>query len=366
MATCWTWAAPNGYLLECLCKWGEEKGLRLTPYGVGLGADLIELAKQRLPEYAGHFWSANAWEWIPPRKFRYVYTLPDNVPESFRREYFSRLLEHFVEPGGLLIVGGYGSRKQSPAWDITAMLEQLGFPVAGSSRCGDVPLSHVAWVRKAKPYIDDVADYYAALAPEYDVTAGYTDAEAEGLREPIKARFRQAFRSRNVLEIACGTGYWTEVVGEAAASVLALDITPAALTQAQARCSRLPHVRFQIADAYTLEGVRGDFDAAFAHWWWSHMPRARVRDFLSSLHAKLAPGALVLFRDHLPRASTWRRVTIPTAIASSGECSETGGLARYSRTSRASTSCGSAFLVSRKAFATESSPRSKAGISHTP
>jgi hypothetical protein len=39
----------NGYLLECLVTWGQEQHIRLTPYGVDCGAQLIALAKQRLP-----------------------------------------------------------------------------------------------------------------------------------------------------------------------------------------------------------------------------------------------------------------------------------------------------------------------------
>jgi 2-polyprenyl-3-methyl-5-hydroxy-6-metoxy-1,4-benzoquinol methylase len=59
----------NGYLLECLVTWGQERHVRLTPYGVDCGFQLIALAKQRLPQYASHFWVANAWEWTPPRRF---------------------------------------------------------------------------------------------------------------------------------------------------------------------------------------------------------------------------------------------------------------------------------------------------------
>ncbi|HUT02920.1 MAG TPA: hypothetical protein VM163_03420 [bacterium] len=46
-----------------------------------------------------------------------------------------------------LIVGGYGSySKNQPAPDITAILTGFGFPVAGSTTCGDLPISRIAWV----------------------------------------------------------------------------------------------------------------------------------------------------------------------------------------------------------------------------
>jgi demethylmenaquinone methyltransferase/2-methoxy-6-polyprenyl-1,4-benzoquinol methylase len=156
--------------------------------------------------------------------------------------------------------------------------------------------------------VDDVTQYYAARAPAYDETAGYTDSEAEQLRAPIKARYREMFAGHTVLEIACGTGYWTPAIAEVADSVLAVDINPSLLSQAEERCKHLPNVRFQVADAYTLEGVPNGFTAALGIWWWSHMPLERVPAFLATLHSRLLPGAFVLFVDQLPYDGFVRRI----------------------------------------------------------
>jgi protein-L-isoaspartate O-methyltransferase len=159
----------------------------------------------------------------------------------------------------------------------------------------------------AMPHEDELANYYNERASVFDVTSGYADAEAEKLREPIKARFRETFRGRRVLEIACGSGYWTTVLGEAAESVLTIDISRSLLAQAQKRCAHQANVRFQIADAFTLEGVPGGFNAAFAQGWWSHIPKKNIRTFLTALHSKLVPGALVLFNDQLPYDGFYRK-----------------------------------------------------------
>jgi demethylmenaquinone methyltransferase/2-methoxy-6-polyprenyl-1,4-benzoquinol methylase len=154
--------------------------------------------------------------------------------------------------------------------------------------------------------IDDVSRYYAERAPFHDESSGYTNPISEKLREPIKQRFREIFRGRNVLEIACGSGYWTSVIGETAESVLGIDNSCSLLQQARKRCSGRPAVRFQLADAYTLEGVPRGFNAAFAHGWWSHMPKKNTESFLTSLHCKLITGALVLFNDQLPYDGFYR------------------------------------------------------------
>jgi demethylmenaquinone methyltransferase/2-methoxy-6-polyprenyl-1,4-benzoquinol methylase len=153
--------------------------------------------------------------------------------------------------------------------------------------------------------MDDTRKYYAARAKEYDLTAGYGDPMAERLRERMKARFRRAFRGRRVLEIACGTGYWTRVLASTARMVLATDINEGMLRLARKRVSGLDNVRICKANAYTLRGVRGKFDAAFSHWWWSHVPKARLRPFLENLHQRLEPGAYVIFTDHMYKE--WQR-----------------------------------------------------------
>ena len=138
----------NGYLLECLIEWVKPKGVTLTPFGVDLGARLIKLAKQRFPQYASHFWVANAWDWRPPRKFSYVYALHDCVPEDYLIPWIRRLLANYVEPGGTLIVGAYVGRSENrPPRDVAGELWAHGFPVAGSVYGGDPPVTTIAWIK---------------------------------------------------------------------------------------------------------------------------------------------------------------------------------------------------------------------------
>lgn len=139
----------NGYLLECLVCWGRERGVTLTPYGLDQGRRLVELARQRQPHVAGHFFVGNAWDWTPPRRFRYVYTLLDQVPPEYLGPYLHRLLAHMVAPGGRLIAGDYGSRSRGiPARDVAAVLRSAGFTVLGEAEGGKHGVARFAWVER--------------------------------------------------------------------------------------------------------------------------------------------------------------------------------------------------------------------------
>lgn len=139
----------NGYLLECLVSWGQERGITLTPYGLDQGRSLIELARQRQPHISGHFFAGNAWDWEPPMRFRYVYTLLDQAPPDHLKRYLHRLLDDVVVPGGRLIAGDYGSKSRGvPPRDVAAVLRSLGFVVLGESQGGDGGITRFAWVER--------------------------------------------------------------------------------------------------------------------------------------------------------------------------------------------------------------------------
>ena len=139
----------NGYLLESLVAWGAERGLTLTPFGVDIGEQLIDLARTRLPQYAANFFVGNGWEWQSPRQFRYVYALYDCVPLAYLADYARRLLSDVVAPGGRLIVGAYGSRsRQEAPLDLASLLQEAGFAIAGQFVGGAPVIARFAWIDK--------------------------------------------------------------------------------------------------------------------------------------------------------------------------------------------------------------------------
>jgi demethylmenaquinone methyltransferase/2-methoxy-6-polyprenyl-1,4-benzoquinol methylase len=106
---------------------------------------------------------------------------------------------------------------------------------------------------------------------------------------------------RKVLEIACGTGNWTEVLARRANSVFAIDSSSTALEIAGKKLAPFANVTLKKVDAYLLEDISGPFDVAFAADWWSHMPISSINSFLENLHRRLKKGSQAIFIDMMTR-----------------------------------------------------------------
>jgi demethylmenaquinone methyltransferase/2-methoxy-6-polyprenyl-1,4-benzoquinol methylase len=84
-----------------------------------------------------------------------------------------------------------------------------------------------------------------------------------------------------------------------AASIVATDVNDAPLQVARNRREWPTHVRFAVADAFALDQVSGDFNAAFVGFFWSHIPLDTIEIFLRGLFERLTDEAVVVFMDNL-------------------------------------------------------------------
>lgn len=138
--------------------------------------------------------------------------------------------------------------------------------------------------------------YYARRAAEYERIYDKPERQADLAR--LRAELPPLFKGERVLEIACGTGYWTPLIAAQAESVLAVDAVEDVLAVARNKNYPGSNVRFEQADAYALAAWPEKFSACFAGFWWSHVPLAKVDSFLDGLQQRLTPGALVVFLDN--------------------------------------------------------------------
>lgn len=141
---------------------------------------------------------------------------------------------------------------------------------------------------------DGLRHYYAQRASEYDRI--YQKPERQADLRQLEAWLPARFTGRHVLEIAAGTGYWSQFIAPACASLTLTDGNLEPLEIARNRV--LGRAVFLQADAYALSPDLGSFDAAFAGFWISHVPIERRREFMVNLHARLRPDAVVIFMDN--------------------------------------------------------------------
>lgn len=150
-------------------------------------------------------------------------------------------------------------------------------------------------------------EYYRARAGEYDEwfeRTGRYDFGAEE-RAAFKAEELQAERALaafaprgDVLEIACGTGWWTRRLVRLAERLTCLDAAPEtiALNRKRLSAAALPLPDFIAADVFAWRPPRA-FDAVVFCFWLSHVPRAKFDAFWAMIDAALKPGGRVFFLD---------------------------------------------------------------------
>ena len=153
--------------------------------------------------------------------------------------------------------------------------------------------------RSTTPHLET---YYAKRAREYELV--YEKPERQHELAWLRERIPRLFKGRTVLEVACGTGYWTQHIAPAAHRVYACDINEPVLEIAREKA--IPGTTFFRADAISLDGVPQGCNAVFAGFWWSHVKKSGLRQFVANLAGKVEPGALVAILDNAwaPGSST--------------------------------------------------------------
>ena len=139
-------------------------------------------------------------------------------------------------------------------------------------------------------------EYYGERGPEYDQIYQVERRQDDLIQ--LKTWLIERVRGRTILEIAAGTGYWTEVAASVAKAITATDRSPELLEIAARRGLGL-HVKLLSADAYRLPNFSESFDAGIAMLWWSHVEKQRGVEFLAHFASRLLPGSLILMIDQI-------------------------------------------------------------------
>lgn len=96
-----------------------------------------------------------------------------------------------------------------------------------------------------------------------------------------------------VLELGCGTAYFTRELARTGATIIAIDISPELLASARDQC-RVKNVEFAVGNAYALSYSDNSFDAVVGSSVLHHLAIERA---LGELHRVLRSGGTIRFTE---------------------------------------------------------------------
>ena len=140
----------------------------------------------------------------------------------------------------------------------------------------------------------NLLEYYEQRAEHYDVMYDIPARQAE--LGSLARYLSDTLAHQQVLEVACGTGYWTERYAPAAQSVVATDLCVPMLEQARNKVYPLNKVEFERADAFDLPA--GKYSAIVAGFWWAHVKRSQQSMFLEHLQKTGGAGTQLILFDN--------------------------------------------------------------------
>jgi len=153
--------------------------------------------------------------------------------------------------------------------------------------------------------------YYQARAGEYDEWwlrrgryALPADLERRWVEDVTEAEaaLREFAPSGQVLELACGTGLWTQHLVGYADHVTAVDASSDMIELNRRRLAGAP-VDYVVADVFEWSPPAAKYDVVLFTYWLSHVPDDRLDAFWSTVRTALRPDGRVFLVDSTPYPS---------------------------------------------------------------
>jgi 2-polyprenyl-3-methyl-5-hydroxy-6-metoxy-1,4-benzoquinol methylase len=140
----------------------------------------------------------------------------------------------------------------------------------------------------------DLVTYYKHRAAEYEKI--YDKPERQADLQQAATILQSLFLNKSVLEIACGTGYWTEKIAETAMSICATDINESVIDIARNKYYKNT-VQFEVADVYKIIPDK-NYDSVFGGFIWSHILLEDLDTFIETVKGLVGPGGTIVFMDN--------------------------------------------------------------------
>ncbi len=148
---------------------------------------------------------------------------------------------------------------------------------------------------------EQTRDYYRQRAPEYEQIYYREAPERRREIDDEAAYLEDLAQGREVLDLTCGTGYWTRIAAEKAAMVVAADLWPEMIAEAgKKQYQTKPH--FIRTDLDHPPFAPRSFELVLLGFWLSHQPKETFDDFFLLISSLVKPGGLIWTIDNNPPA----------------------------------------------------------------
>lgn len=141
----------------------------------------------------------------------------------------------------------------------------------------------------------DMVFYYQERAKEYEKI--YDKPERQHDLNEAKKLLEKIFFGKEVLELACGTGYWTEKIAATAKEILATDINNSVIEIAKSRTYTSAKVKFETSDIYKLNN-NVKHESLFAGFIWSHIKLQELERFIITVNNLVKHGGTIVLMDN--------------------------------------------------------------------
>jgi ubiquinone/menaquinone biosynthesis C-methylase UbiE len=157
--------------------------------------------------------------------------------------------------------------------------------------------------------LKDQVAYYKARAEEYDDWYFRRGRYDWGIEQKLQwaneldhiRRFLHEYRGfKRALELASGTGLWTNELLRICKHITCLDAAPE-MHEINRQRQNPKQVKFGVADLFDWEPDE-EFDLVSATFWLSHVPDEKLDAFLTKVRRSLSPEGMFFFIDsqHAP------------------------------------------------------------------
>ncbi|MEZ5360457.1 MAG: class I SAM-dependent methyltransferase [Candidatus Zixiibacteriota bacterium] len=144
---------------------------------------------------------------------------------------------------------------------------------------------------------DQTIEYYQKRAREYDKIYFRNDSLRQAEIHYLYALSRRVLVGRDILDIACGTGFWTRIVSDAVQSVIGLDINSGTLEVAREKTYRCP-VDFIEGDFLNIGQLPKKVNGLLATFVMSHIKRQDYGALKETIARHVPPGSPIFFCDN--------------------------------------------------------------------